>query len=278
MSDPASDPPPNREIRQQADHSQNVIQIGHAGSVNINHGAQASSPPGPPAPSREGSNVNRIAIVVAVIGLIGTLLAALIGILPDLLAAAPTATPTLTATLPATDSPTLVPTLVASESPVPASPSPPPLPPTSAGPDDSALPVTIPATSGVDLVLYRDASSLTLYLPNQGTVSLEDLSFRVVKIEGPLDYPLQGFEFGLSLDALPTPLCLRLERNRSSDPLPIACTVLTPQGRVISRALVDADVFWHNGRVAFPVLIYAGDVQLGIFGTDSAELHLSYPR
>ena len=47
---------------------------------------------------------------------------------------------------------------------------------------------------------------------------------------------------------------------------------------MITRTLADADSFWHDGRQALPILIYAGDAQLGIFGTDAAELHLSYPR
>ena len=281
MSDPASDPPPNRDIRQQADQSHNATQIGHAGNVTIhNYGSQP--PPEPPALSEREPGGPRRAIVVMIIGLFCILGTTLTAIVPGLLGTAPTATPspslTTTATLSATDSPTLVPAIVASESPVPSD-APPILMPTPAASDDSALSVTVPATDGIDLILYRDAASLTLYLPEQGTVSLDGLRFEVIQGGVTTAYPLTNLNFGLPLGALPTPLCLRLERSGTANPLPLTCDALRSRGSVITRTLADADSFMQDGRQhPLPILIYAGDVQLGIFGTDSAELHLSYPQ
>ena len=182
-----------------------------------------------------------------------------------------------TATLVATELPTATLSATATLMSTATSTEAPTQEPATAAPITSAAQASTPEEAGVDLVLYRDATSLTLYLAPQGVASLSGLRFEVIQGGITRIYPLEGFNFGLPLSTLPTPLCLRLERSGSTSPLPIACDALRSQGSVVTRSLADANIFWQDGPQALPIQIYARDRRVGLFG-DSAELHLSYPR
>ena len=135
-----------------------------------------------------------------------------------------------------------------------------------------------PTGTPLHLTLFRDPDSLTLLIPAGDVpgVTLAGLGFEINRDGVPLRYALEGFNFGLPLDALPAPFCLRLERSGTTGPLPLECEALRPQGRVNTRMLADANVFWHDGRQALPILIYASDALIGLFGTDVPAYGFDY--
>ena len=184
-----------------------------------------------------------------------------------------------TATLVATELPTATLSATATLMSTATSTEAPTQEPATAAPITSAAQASTPEEAGVDLVLYRDATSLTLYLAPQGVASLSGLRFEVIQGGITRIYPLEGFNFGLPLSTLPTPLCLRLERSGSTSPLPIACDALRSQGSVVTRSLADANIFWQDGPQALPIQIYAKSARGPLWGLGSAALELpAHPR
>jgi hypothetical protein len=96
----------------------------------------------------------------------------------------------------------------------------------------------------VEVIMYRDLNSWTLFIPDQGVVSLWELAFEVALNDGNIsqynlrDYP--AFAGGLS--AISTPVCLTLERNESEHPLPLKCVNNT----IYLQNLNKVDIFWYD--------------------------------
>jgi formylglycine-generating enzyme required for sulfatase activity len=124
------------------------------------------------------------------------------------------------------------------------------------------LGASVGAQPPINMVLYRDTDSLTLVIPSQGQpISLIGLRIVVTRPDGTLitrtlnDYPAFA---GLPFNALPPPLCFRLERQNSGGVPPLICNnVSTPK-----QILNPADVFWYDSATNndLNILIYSGDL------------------
>ncbi|MBZ0301968.1 MAG: tetratricopeptide repeat protein, partial [Anaerolineae bacterium] len=103
----------------------------------------------------------------------------------------------------------------------------------------------------VEIRIFRDADSLTVYVPQQGEVSLNGLTFEVTIRKGDTEQtlarPLPSFpEFrALPFDHLSAPLCLRLERSGSPMPAPIDCASV----EMIVQPLAQDDLFWYDAAL-----------------------------
>lgn len=132
------------------------------------------------------------------------------------------------------------------------------------------------AQAPVDLILYRDDDSLTLYV--RQTISLRDFTFQAAMASGdPISRRLQTYPAFVTLDfsAVAAPACFRLERAGSTLPLPLEC-----QGSAnrFVQTLNDADVFWYDraarqGRV---VMVTRGNIPYGVCPAGDAECRIPY--
>lgn len=117
----------------------------------------------------------------------------------------------------------------------------------------------VQAQTPVEFMLFLDFDSLTLSIPDtDAPVSLQDFAFETVIQRQRTTFRLDEFETfaALRFNALPTPLCLRLENARADSPLPLNC----PPTRTITQRLSNADVFWYDvsARNTRTVLIVGG--------------------
>jgi Tol biopolymer transport system component len=102
------------------------------------------------------------------------------------------------------------------------------------------------AQEAVSITLFLDEDSLTVFVPDSGTVSLEGIGLEVDTGAGLITRFLQDYPafLGLPFNSLPTPICLRLERTGSSAPLPISCP--SQPNRLFIQNLANADIFWFD--------------------------------
>ena len=100
----------------------------------------------------------------------------------------------------------------------------------------------------VEITIFRDPNSLTIYMSAQGEVSLNGLTFEVVRRVGQQEQiitrPLHNFpEFRvLPFTSLTGPLCLRLEVHNTQSPAPLDCG----EGELYLQGLNEDDVFWYD--------------------------------
>lgn len=102
----------------------------------------------------------------------------------------------------------------------------------------------VSAQAPVATTIFVDEDTLTLFIPEQGIVSVYGLAIEVdtgtERITRTLDfYPSLR---GLRLDSIPTPICYRLERDTSVRTLPLDC----PASSTLIQRLASADVFWYD--------------------------------
>lgn len=103
-------------------------------------------------------------------------------------------------------------------------------------------------STNVELIIFRDYDSLTIFIPanNNGVVSLQGLRLEIVDNNG--DTISQGLDAFPAFRALfpfnriPTPACLRLERDSSQQILPLECE----NTFLIIQELVDGNIFWAD--------------------------------
>lgn len=132
------------------------------------------------------------------------------------------------------------------------------------------------AQTPVDLILYRDDDSLTLYV--QQTISLRDFTFQVATLSGEtISRRLQTYPAFVTLNfsSIEAPACFRLERAGSTLPMPLECQGLANQ---FVQTLSDADVFWYDrtarqGRV---VMVMRGETPYGVCPAEIAECRIPY--
>ena len=236
------------------------------------------------ATSQQGNGnggVNRLTVWIAVIGAVATIAAAAIGILPDLLApsaSTPTEapTPTLTATTagptdtpePPTITPTMSATLTETAIHTPtvivtATAPPPTLTETLPAP---TITVTSASSVGaVQLTLYRDEDSFTLFAPAGSNLS--NVVYSVTTQGGEQTFGIETYAgfVGLPFSSLPQAVCFRLVRSGGTRPVPQNC-----QGEtlLLTHQLANADVFWRDGSAGLDrtVLVYQGANLLGACG------------
>ena len=100
-------------------------------------------------------------------------------------------------------------------------------------------------TSTVNLTLFRDVDSLTIYIPGNQFISLRGLRLESETASGARvgraleAYPaFRGLDFGAVLP----PICFRIEREGSRRTLPLDCQT----ANTLKQIVPDADVFWYD--------------------------------
>lgn len=225
----------------------------------------------------------RTEVLVAIITGIFAVIAAAIGILPNLLnqQPAPTSaavistlthtpqplTETLTSTPAPTSTDTPQPSDTPTDTPQPATQTSTPTPSPTGTPQPSSTPTTTPnpptntpvpatpttpAPSGdtITLTIFRDQDSLTLYMPKTDQpLSLAGLVFQVEITGQNRQFPLIGYSsFGGNsilgnVSILNSAACFRLARSGSRSPAPLECQ----NGALpLTQNVADADVFWYD--------------------------------
>lgn len=133
---------------------------------------------------------------------------------------------------------------------------------------------TLQPTSGAPptaFTLFRDPDSLTLYIPGAQNADLGDLTLTVDGSNAPSLASYPAF-VGLPLSALPTPICLRLERSGSAQPLPQSC----PAETTVTQPLANADVFWHASNQDRTVLIRRGGALITFCAAGQSRCEFAY--
>jgi uncharacterized protein YgiM (DUF1202 family) len=110
----------------------------------------------------------------------------------------------------------------------------------------------------VSIVIFREADTLTLYLPGKGLVSLEGLTIEATAIDGTkLSVRLDQFTAfrGLPFDRIVTPACFILESNLKTSSMPLECRQVPPE-RVFTERLTPANMIWYDSVADEPRLIF----------------------
>jgi Tol biopolymer transport system component len=132
-----------------------------------------------------------------------------------------------------------------------------------------------------ELTLFRDRDSLTLYIPGNTRLSLRGLFIEVSDNQGVRTrYSFEAYpEFtALPFDALPTPLCLRLQRQGSQSVAPQECRAL-PRTRTLTSLVSDGNVFWYDalGGQGTLLLVLLGDQDLDLCPPQEARCPIFLP-
>ncbi len=105
--------------------------------------------------------------------------------------------------------------------------------------------VVLSQAEPVNLIIFRDVDSLTLYIPGNQPVSLQGLTLEVETATGArISHLLEEFPSfrGLPFNRVPTPICLRLEREGISRTPPIECQNILTLFQIIPAV----DIFWYD--------------------------------
>jgi formylglycine-generating enzyme len=133
------------------------------------------------------------------------------------------------------------------------------------------------AQAPVDLVIFRDEDSLTIYVPQDGTVSLQGLQLEVMTATGEtMSFLLAEFPAfrGLRWSDIPAPICLRLQRDQSDRVAPFECQGIA----TLSQRVPNANVFWYD-RVSSQerlVLILQAETTQGLCPPGQATCRMTY--
>jgi hypothetical protein len=109
----------------------------------------------------------------------------------------------------------------------------------------------------VSIVIFREADTLTLYVPDKGLVSLEGLTIEATAIDGTkLSKRLDEFAAfrGLPFDRIVAPACFILESNLKTSSMPLECREIPPE-RVFTERLTPANMIWYDSVADEPRLI-----------------------
>lgn len=101
------------------------------------------------------------------------------------------------------------------------------------------------AQQPVDLTIFVDDESLTIFVPEQGLVSLRDLSFLVGADPRPISlsqYPALAVP---DVNRIPTPVCFRLQRDGSQRVPPLECRSIP----TLTESLPEGNLFWHDPAI-----------------------------
>ena len=107
---------------------------------------------------------------------------------------------------------------------------------------------TVPTTpsGNLELMLFVEDESLTLYVPGDGTlVSLEGIAFQVGSVDDPEIYRIDDYRSfdGLDFTNLPTPNCIRLRLDGWTGPWPQECHGV-PENNRFPHDLIEGNMFW----------------------------------
>jgi formylglycine-generating enzyme required for sulfatase activity len=113
----------------------------------------------------------------------------------------------------------------------------------------------VSAQSAVDIQIFRDEDSFTIYVGGTGSVSLQGLRMEVVDVRGnTVSHGLEeyvGFRGLHPFDSVPVPICLRLVRQDSRMPMPMDCNAAI----VLEQQLADIDIFWIDPVIEQGVIV-----------------------
>lgn len=131
-------------------------------------------------------------------------------------------------------------------------------------------------TDGVDVTIFVDAESLTVYVPGNQPVALDGFGFEV-EIDGqPQTFPL--FEYpslrGIPLDLVEAPICFRLVLDTSTRVAPAPCADAT----LSRQRLTASDIFWYDTSINAPrpFTIVSGMVPVEFCTDGEPECTLTY--
>jgi len=124
------------------------------------------------------------------------------------------------------------------------------------------------AQSGMEVKLYLTAESATLYITGNTAVDLSGIGYEIVIDDNRQTFYLDKFaSFApLRFNAVPTPICLRIERTNSTEPLPQNCQEVTT--RKLIHAVAQADIFWYDAaarQTRFVLLVQRDNLEYGEF-------------
>lgn len=97
------------------------------------------------------------------------------------------------------------------------------------------------AQDAVQIVVFRDEDSLTIYVPGEGQVSLQGLQIQDATGYNHLLQAYVDFQH-INFSRIAAPVCLRLVRDDSRTTAPQACATAEQH----LQTLTNADVFWHD--------------------------------
>src|SRR5262245_56897426 len=109
----------------------------------------------------------------------------------------------------------------------------------------------------VSIVIFREADTLTLYVPDKGLVSLEGLTIEATAIDGTkLSKRLEEFAAfrGLPFDRIVAPACFILESNLKTSSMPLEYREVPPE-HVFTERLTPANMIWYDSVADEPRLI-----------------------
>lgn len=139
-------------------------------------------------------------------------------------------------------------------------------------------PAPAAAQDALDVTIFLDSNSLTVYIPGNQPVRLFGLGFEIGAGTERQLFLLQNLNtFGdLNFEAVETPVCFRLVRQDSNAPVSLSCQGITSVTHTVSAY----DVFWydlvnHQGRTFH---LMSGTMQAGICPAGQIECRLSYPN
>ena len=260
-------------VEQNVDSVSGGVLIGSVtGNVTVNPGGSSESEPPPappPEPPEEKPWYQNPQVLVAIIGGIVTIIAALITIVPPLMEQAANVTETVMASvLTETQAEILTETVTQVVSPTNA--------PTNMLPTFTPVPTITRVTPTSDttssdepLSLIRDDNSLTLYVPKtESALSLVGFTYQVTLSDGQsVSYRLntdfagfRGIPFA-NIESLERGLCFRLVLSRATRTAPLEC-----QSNVLllTQDVVLADRFWHDDSTGIDpiIFVYREDQQI----------------
>lgn len=129
-------------------------------------------------------------------------------------------------------------------------------------------PTQPPTIKSLEFSLYRDETSLTIYVLEGETGSLVNVTFEVSannQVRGyALDDPILLSFGGYDFSQVQGPICFRLEKTNGTIPPPIECSILDASQR-LTQHLATANIFWYDepAKTGLLINVMRGSDELG---------------
>lgn len=129
----------------------------------------------------------------------------------------------------------------------------------------------------VNVTVYIDSDSLTVYVPDGQSISLEEFGFGVALNANDKDtYRLENYPafHALGFNAISTPICLRFELVNSNQVLENACQTAT----TLTQQLPIADIFWYDqvNNQNLTLEILQGSISQGFCASGQPTCRITY--
>jgi hypothetical protein len=120
------------------------------------------------------------------------------------------------------------------------------------------------AQQPVEVTVFVDEDSLTVYVPSGQVISLEEFGFEATTTTGRQLYRLQDYSAFLPLrfNTIGTPICFRLQRENREQVVETECQNVT----TLTQKLSDANIFWYDAsnNQNRTLLVLQGETPQGI--------------